>query len=67
MSELANYIVAGIIHKELVVSTSGTFPPSGSDLQLILRADILPLPLNSTTTNQDTTILTIPLDSQHLN
>jgi len=32
MAELTNYIIARIIHKELVVSTTGAFPP----LQLVI-------------------------------
>jgi len=32
IAELPNYIVARIIHKELVVSTMGAFPP----LQLVI-------------------------------
>ena len=51
--ESTNYIVARIIHKELLVSTMGAFPP----LQLVIcsdfhlrESDILPLHLNNIAT-----------------
>jgi len=53
IAELPKYIVARIIHKELLVSTIGAFPPLQvvicSDFHLRM-SDILPLNLNSSAT-----------------
>jgi len=53
IAELLNYIVTRIIHQELLVSTTGAFPP----LQLVIcsdfhlrESDILPLHLNNIAT-----------------
>jgi len=65
IAKLTNCIIARIIHKELLVSTIGAFPP----LQLVICsdfhlriADILPLHLNNITTINSINKWIIPLN-----
>jgi len=70
IAELPNCIIVRIIHRELLVSTIGAFPPLQvvicSDFHLKM-ADILPLNLNSSATTNSINKWIVPSNPPYLN